>query len=399
MFKDNAQKIAEYTSQICGHTVIVTDENAIIIGSSDPERLGQVNDAAKKVIQRRAPLEPFPGYIDGMANTKPGITLPIEIGKRIYGAIGIQGVRAEVEKYGLLLKKYSELFLRDSIFLQTSQIRENALNDFLYELVSFNPQEESAEYLLMRGYDLSFNLNLPRVALIIDLRFAEKSGHIKNQPVNSDFKDFDRMINTIQFRSIIRKIFSDPEDLVAPGKNRKIVILHNLVKKHNPQEEEDHILGKCHELQDAFKKNRIKAIIAIGSRSTKVEELSLSLKEARDLINLSHLPGREKLDILQTRYFLIEQTLHELPKTQKDWLAARALKLLKQQPDWKDLADTLEKWGESMFHQGDAAKALGIHRNTLSYRLDRIHILSGYNPRVFKDALALYLAIFLERSV
>lgn len=396
MIQDYAQQLAEYTSTICGHAVILTDEHAVIIGASDPDRLGQLNEAAMKVIEQKAPLTPFPGYIDGMENTLPGITLPIELNRQIYGTIGIQGERAEVEKYGLLLKKYSELFLRDRILLQTGQIKENALNDFLYELVSFNACEESGEHLILRGEELGFNLRLPRIAVMVDMRIDTGSGSWK--PDKKEFDDFDRMFDTIQFRKIIRTIFSHPEDFVAPGKNRKIVILHALRHPEDPTGEEQRIIERCKSLLNEMKKNGIRASIAIGSQALDIGELAESLREARDLVNVSHLEGNEDYTILNIKSFVAEKIIHDLNKSQKDWILRKVLPALQVQSDSQDLFMTIKAWCESLFNQVSAAKKLGIHRNTLMYRLDRIEHVTGYNPKEFKDVLGLYIGILLDRE-
>ncbi len=44
----------------------------------------------------------------------------------------------------------------------------------------------------------------------------------------------------------------------------------------------------------------------------------------------------------------------------------------------------------------NTANRLFIHKNTLQYKLDRIHKLCGYNPRKFRDANILYLALKLK---
>ena len=44
----------------------------------------------------------------------------------------------------------------------------------------------------------------------------------------------------------------------------------------------------------------------------------------------------------------------------------------------------------------NTANRLFIHKNTLQYKLDRIHKLCGYNPRKFRDANILYLALQLK---
>ena len=43
------------------------------------------------------------------------------------------------------------------------------------------------------------------------------------------------------------------------------------------------------------------------------------------------------------------------------------------------------------------ASQLCIHRNTLSYRLDKIKLLTGLDPRQFDDAVQIRLALLLRK--
>ena len=43
----------------------------------------------------------------------------------------------------------------------------------------------------------------------------------------------------------------------------------------------------------------------------------------------------------------------------------------------------------------DTCEQLFLHKNTLQYRLDKIHKITGYNPRSFKDAAVLYIGLKL----
>ncbi|HLG27348.1 MAG TPA: helix-turn-helix domain-containing protein, partial [Paenisporosarcina sp.] len=42
------------------------------------------------------------------------------------------------------------------------------------------------------------------------------------------------------------------------------------------------------------------------------------------------------------------------------------------------------------------AEGLTIHRHTLTYRLKKIHDITGYNPYIFQDALVLQLALWVN---
>ena len=48
-----------------------------------------------------------------------------------------------------------------------------------------------------------------------------------------------------------------------------------------------------------------------------------------------------------------------------------------------------------LFRSKTAAEKLYIHKNTLQYQLDKIHALTGYDPRVFREGVILYLGLQL----
>ncbi|TGE38512.1 PucR family transcriptional regulator [Desulfosporosinus fructosivorans] len=61
----------------------------------------------------------------------------------------------------------------------------------------------------------------------------------------------------------------------------------------------------------------------------------------------------------------------------------------------KELLETLRVFLEKEMSVADSSRALFIHRNTLTYRLDRITELTGYNPRRLNGAVHLYMALWL----
>ncbi|MFF3458386.1 PucR family transcriptional regulator [Streptomyces sp. NPDC002730] len=65
---------------------------------------------------------------------------------------------------------------------------------------------------------------------------------------------------------------------------------------------------------------------------------------------------------------------------------------LRERGDWAALRETLIAWSEGGFSLLRAAERLGVHRNTLLYRLDKIEQLSGQRVREPGAAIALYLA-------
>lgn len=64
-----------------------------------------------------------------------------------------------------------------------------------------------------------------------------------------------------------------------------------------------------------------------------------------------------------------------------------------------ELLETLIEFLEHDLSISDTAKALFIHRNTLTYRIDRITELTGHNPRQLTGAVYFFLAIWLKKHM
>jgi carbohydrate diacid regulator len=63
-----------------------------------------------------------------------------------------------------------------------------------------------------------------------------------------------------------------------------------------------------------------------------------------------------------------------------------------------DLAATLDAYFAADCSPGAAAEQLGLHRNTLAYRLGRVAALTGLDPRRFDDAVQLRVAMQLAMT-
>lgn len=67
--------------------------------------------------------------------------------------------------------------------------------------------------------------------------------------------------------------------------------------------------------------------------------------------------------------------------------------------------DNLSQWSEMIlsfaWNNGSinaTSKELYIHKNTLQYRLKKVHDVTGYDPRKLRDFTILYLAILLLKQ-
>src|SRR4051794_16170036 len=77
----------------------------------------------------------------------------------------------------------------------------------------------------------------------------------------------------------------------------------------------------------------------------------------------------------------------------KQELAAHLLSPLDHEPE---LLDTLQVFFAQDCCPSETARRLVIHRNTLSYRLQKVAVLTGLDPRRFDDATQIHLALLLR---
>jgi carbohydrate diacid regulator len=62
-----------------------------------------------------------------------------------------------------------------------------------------------------------------------------------------------------------------------------------------------------------------------------------------------------------------------------------------------DLNKTLECFFEQNLNLTETSEKLGVHRNTIIYRLNQISRILGADPRVFEQAMTIKIALIIRR--
>lgn len=132
--------------------------------------------------------------------------------------------------------------------------------------------------------------------------------------------------------------------------------------------------------------------MGIGRYHRGLDGLARSYQDARAALSLgSRLSGENRghtLDALGVAAFV-----GVTDEPTKLGLALHLLSPLDAEPE---LLDTLQAFFGENCRPLAAAARLGLHRNTLNYRLDKITSLTGLNPRVFDDAVQIRLALLIR---
>lgn len=381
MLRACAQELAETTSEIAGYSVLLTDEKGTVIGSSDPSRLGSLHSPSLGVIRTRRPeittQEEAKNLPEGV---RPGITLPISLAGRVVGSIAIAGPPEEVSRYGRLVQKQAELLLRENALVRSAMMREQALQELILEIAAFDPRKADDSLPVMRGRELGYDLRSPRAVLVAELLRPE------DVPLN----------RRLEAQALGRKFFSHPQDIVTRLGDEKLVVLAFLGLAAKEKDPLGEVRKTARLLALSLEGEGLPVWIGIGEIATSAALLGEAYRTALEAARLS--AGKDTAE----RVFFIgelrmESLLSTIPKDRASAFCETVLKDLLAYPDSGDLVRTFLAWCDRPFEPARVARSLSIHRNTLSYRLQKIGRLTGLDLRDARGILMLRSALELQK--
>lgn len=315
------------------YNVNIMDKVGTIIGSGEPERIGTYHQGALSAIERDTVV----CVHDSDGTSKPGVNIPIRFKNEIVGVIGISGEPKVVEPFAELVRVTAELLISQEFFFKERRIKEQIMEEFLYQWVFRNDEYDDA--FINSGEAIGINLKLERKAIIV------KGESIKEPYLQAQEYSFRLNNSTL--------LFIVPKDSD---------ILNRL----------DPIIT-----QESTK-------VGIGDIGTHVAK---SVHEAKRAIDIA-----EKLELPSTRYYYHELKFIDY-LTNKDQSFAEISHIfeeLESNPKGQELIETLLCFIRNSGDMNAISKELHIHRNSLAYRLQRFEILTNKNPKKFIDLFQLY---------
>lgn len=394
-----AQEIAGDTSAVIGFNVLITDAEGMVIGSGDTSRVGTFHEASVEVLRTQEPAAHTASEAHRLRGVRPGITLPLVTGGRAVGTVGITGTPAQVRRFGLLVKRQTEILLRESVMLRSRLLAERAAEKLLADIASYDPQVVEGEFLRFRAAELGFDLRLRRVAVAFEVTVPEARNRRQGTPAQ------DMALVRSELLRTVREVFADPQDVVASTAPGWIGVLHRLPDRR-PMEA---LTADCRRVVDVVAaQDGLTARAGIGEPAASVGGLHDSYQDACDALRLGTLrasaarwaPPRPKGEGGPPVHLItdlrVHQVLAEVGRPARNRLLDRTAAELRTQPDWPVLRDTITAWCESGFNLVRASAALHIHRNTVVYRMHKIEEITGRPLRDHRTTMALYLACLAD---
>ncbi|QSB17810.1 helix-turn-helix domain-containing protein [Pseudomonas sp. 15A4] len=346
-----AQDIVDRAMAILPCNVNVMDYLGIIIGSGEAERLYTRHEGAQLVLANSRVVEIDSHTARQLDGVRPGVNLPLMLDQKLIGVLGITGEPDEVRVYAELVKMTAEMLMEHRRQQADQQWRHQRSEDLLSRLLL----GESAAHLVAEAEQLGLQPQLPRQAVLLELPEAATYAGVMSAWLMG------RYANSWCLPCEPGLIYW----CRAVGKDRDDALLLALF------DEQDWPVQR----------------MATVEPSSDLASLRAACTAARDLLEYArHLrPTVKLLRLASHRVALL------FWRNRHDWLAEGIAEPIKRLHDNPQLLDTLRAWFDYSGESQACADALGIHRNSLRYRLEKITELTGCDPYRTEDLLRLYL--------
>jgi len=151
--------------------------------------------------------------------------------------------------------------------------------------------------------------------------------------------------------------------------------------------------------QFVYEETGVSVKISIGGIVKSVAELSFSFAQAMATERMVRALGA-KGEIHSFKEFVLTKMLEDIPKYKlNENLEVLLDNNAKEIFSDEEMLNTAEEFLENSLNSSETSRKLFLHRNTLTYRLDKIEKATGLNIRKFSDAVTFRLITILSRLV
>ncbi|WP_412460015.1 sugar diacid recognition domain-containing protein [Pseudomonas sp. SC11] len=353
-----AQDIVDRAMAILPCNVNVMDSQGLILGSGEPERINTRHEGAQLVLANGRIVE-----LDGEAakclkGVQPGVNLPLMLDERLIGVLGLTGDPQHLRTYAELVRMTAEMLLAQRNQQVEQQWRRQRCDDLLALLLGGSGESPR---LVDEARQLGLKPQLPRIPCLFELE-AGPPAELLSAWLSSRYPD---------------------SWCVSPARQSLL-----WCRPASVALDEARLLERLQ--RHGWQVQRL----ALGGAAQSLDQLRRGYRRVRDLLAYGRevVPGERLLSL--SRYRLPALLWRHRHDDALDELLEPLRRIAVKDASGQLLA-TLRAWCAHDGQSQTCADALGIHRNSLRYRLERIAELSEVDPLRLDGMLSLYLGLQL----
>lgn len=348
-----AEQIVSQTSLRLHHNINVMGLDGTILASGDKTRIDHIHTATAEIISTKLPVSIYEEDIANYPNAKPGINLPIFFQEEIICIVGVTGNPPDIEEIAKLVQLTAEVIVNQALVQSQSEWQRKMSVHIFFELI------EGAEIkgiLKERIQKLHFDLKPPYAVSIIRAKHKTTSHRALIQYLEDYFYMQPVLFGHYQLNEYY--ILTTATNQTAL--NNMIISLYNYLQK------------------------QFSIQIGVGKLVPDLSFIPKSYETAKMAVNNTGSAHD---------YTFFEEIEVKCLFHQEDAQAYKKQLLSGLTPK---LLMTLNTLFEQNLQLNATAEALGIHRHTLTYRLEKIRAICNLDPLHFQDAIKLQIALWFN---
>ncbi len=376
--RKNAENIVKELNTVIDQSVNMMNEHGIIIASTDQERVGQIHEGARKIIEQNLE-ELVIRTEDVYEGSLEGVNYPITIGGEVIGVVGITGPVQEVAKYGQITRKMTEILMQELSIKEQKDMDENLRNRFLSEWLLSDTVMINKNFV-DRGKRMHIDITLPRRIMVIAVQVSD---------CHSDSLDEMRIVESAENRikNLLKRL--DRDSVYLKSSSCLICGVANRADR-----ELEHLAKNLKEA--AEKQPGVSLAIGIDDRCRLYTMTHISYTKAYKALQAC-MRSHEN-DVLFYNEINLEIFTDEISDLSKKEYVQKLF------PNYchEELAEAigvLEVLYETEGSITTASEELHMHKNTLQYKLKRIYERTGYDPRSLRYSALFLIAIDFYREI
>lgn len=375
-----AQKIVDATMEVIDNrNVNIMDINGVIIASGEKGRVNTYHKGADDVIKYGKTIEIFPQQVENYKGAKEGVNMPICIGNKVIGVVGVYGHPDEVRIVAKLVKISVELNLEQYVISEEIKTIKDLKIQLLRKLIYEN-SEKNQEELLCLSKVINIDLFKDRYAVVMEIQNIDSKETVKLLKKMNEIENFldnNRLIDKDDFYGNINEYFvifrrkqlqSDNIEFMAQIKKRL---------SNNFDLDVKIVCSSFYEGLGGYRKSYEEAVHLLNINNSSFIDINLISIKSEYILS--------KIDDS-----VLEHNLEDIYK-----------KILDEDGNveaW--IYDTLKSLFNNNLNINETAKEMFIHRNTLTYRIKKIEGITGLsiNKDFNNDLLLRLLLVFIQRK-
>jgi len=321
---------------------------------------------------------------------KQFLSIPLEFQNQKVAYLILDESKEKLDKYSSLIKSFAELLIQQ--YYENNKPALDSTDQFIIKLLN-NAGINDFPFYESEAKSLGYNLDVPRLAIVVHLNgFWENCLLSFDQPSfqrDEVIKNHKRTIETA-----INSFFSKNTDIIIAYLGNDKFVVFKAINKNDEANVIKFLRKSYKAIFEPLKNSRIvNYAVGYGNSYTGISGMINAFKEADLSIELGQkIWGPDK-----SYFFNDLGILSILGQGNRDKNLSFADQLLAKMSTNEDLNKTLECFFDKNLNLTETAEKLGVHRNTIIYRLNQISKILGADPRIFEQAMTIKIALLIKR--